>query len=179
MARVVIKRLNKLSGSAVKHNVYLDNQYIGILKNGGVLPFEAAAGVHTIHFETASGPLVKKEDVDFRLSVNTDDELIEIKASFNLRGEYVVEYADGKYHTANYDANAESGGIKCPACGSTDLTTITESHTTGRDFNSSDACCGYLLCGPLGLLMGVDKKGKQQHTDAFWICKNCGNKFKM
>lgn len=48
MARVVIKRLNKLSGSAVKHNVYLDNQYIGILKNGGVLPFEAAAGVHTI-----------------------------------------------------------------------------------------------------------------------------------
>ena len=177
MARVVIKRLNKLSGSAVKHNVYLDNQYIGILKNGGVLPFEAAAGVHTIHFETASGPLVKKEDVDFRLSVNTDDELIEIKASFNLRGEYVVEYADGKYHTANYDANAESGGIKCPACGSTDLTTITESHTTGRDFNSSDACCGYLLCGPLGLLMRV--KGKQQHTDAFWVCKNCGNKFKM
>ena len=62
MARVVIKRLNKLSGSAVKHNVYLDNQYIGILKNGGVLPFEAAAGVHTIHFETASGPLVKKEN---------------------------------------------------------------------------------------------------------------------
>lgn len=75
----------------------------------------------------------------------------------------------------------KQGGVelKCPKCGNTDLTTLSEIKTTGKDFNASDACCGYLLCGPLGLLMGVDKKGKQQHTESFWVCKKCGHKFKM
>lgn len=178
MAKVIIKRKNQLSGSAVKHDVYLDDKCIGILKNGGVIGSEVSVGSHTLFFKSRLKVNKKNAETEFHLVINEENELVEVEGRFNASGEYVAEYADKKIHLPDYNFR-DGKGIRCPLCGSTDLTTITETFTEGKDFNSSNAFCGYLLCGPLGLLLGADKKGKQQHTNSFWVCKNCGNKFKM
>lgn len=178
MAKIIIKRTKLFAGSAVKHDVYLDNEFLGLLKNGGVLNFDVPVGIHTLYFRTHGSSIMNK-DAEFNLTVNDNDELIEISTEISFSGEYVVKYADDLPHVAKHIVIEKNGGLKCPACGSDDLTTISETYTVGKDFNRSNACCGYFLCGPLGLLLGVDKKGKQQHTNNFWVCKNCGNKFRM
>lgn len=128
-------------------------------------------------------------------------------ATMNSKGEYRVEYADNKPHIPMY-ASSESiqdtpnsnaitsiepstttapiktksvttpPTLRCSRCGSTDLVPITETSTHGKNFKAGDACCGYLLCGPLGLLCGATGKGKQSTSTTYWLCKNCGNKFK-
>lgn len=173
MAKVIIKRENLIAGCAVKHDVYLSNKFLGTLKNGGVLNFNVSVGSYTLYF--ISRYKFNKENINtkFYFVVNDEQEVVEILTKFNLSGKYVAEYADNLPHVV------DNKGFHCPACGSSDLTTISETYTTGEDFNSLDACCGYLLCGPIGLLCGVDGKGKQQRTENYWVCKNCGNKFKM
>ncbi|NLZ45896.1 MAG: hypothetical protein GX896_04305 [Clostridiales bacterium] len=70
-------------------------------------------------------------------------------------------------------------GKRCPSCGGYNCLPMTDSKTTGSDFSAGSGCCGYLLFGPIGLLCGLcggDKKTVSKH---FWVCPNCGNKFKM
>ena len=85
-----------------------------------------------------------------------------------------------KKHQASYEpvVNNVSNGFCCHKCGSNNIVPITEVETKGRDFKADDACCGFLLCGPIGLLCGALGKGKQTISTTYWICKNCGNKFK-
>lgn len=64
--------------------------------------------------------------------------------------------------------------MKCPNCGSENVNLI--SNTTTRGFKGSDACCGYILMGPLGILCGSLGSGKKS-TNEFWVCNNCGSKF--
>lgn len=128
-------------------------------------------------------------------------------ATMNSKGEYRVEYADNKPHIPMYPAADENTPnttqhtaasqvenptatpidkkpvtqtttLRCSRCGGHDLTPITETTTTGKNFKAGDACCGYLLCGPLGLLCGATGKGKQTTSTTYWLCRNCGNKFK-
>ena len=66
----------------------------------------------------------------------------------------------------------------CPKCGSEDVTVLTETNTQGKDFSAGKGICGALLAGPIGILCGFCGKGKQTTTETFWICKNCGNKWK-
>ena len=61
--------------------------------------------------------------------------------------------------------------IKCPQCGSANIHFITSQG--GQRFDKSDACCGYLLCGPLGLLCGI----KDQDTKTVRKCMNCNHEF--
>ena len=117
-----------------------------------------------------------------------------------MSGEYEVEYADNKPHiptgvivsnaqAPNIDvSNDKAGnanivsqpkGIHCPRCGSYDIMPVSEVSTKGKDFDAGNACCGYLLCGPLGLLFGATGKGKQTTTTTYWMCKGCGNKFQL
>lgn len=122
-----------------------------------------------------------------------------------MSGEYEVEYADNRPHIpvgvngvaksivteplqneVTTDNNMENSSVvkkttnlHCPRCGSYDITPVSEVSTKGKDFNAGDACCGYMLCGPLGLLCGATGKGKQITTTTYWVCKCCGNKFKV
>lgn len=64
--------------------------------------------------------------------------------------------------------------MKCPSCGSENVNLI--SNTTNRGFRGSDACCGYMLMGPLGILCGSFGSGKKK-TNEFWVCNNCGSRF--
>ena len=62
--------------------------------------------------------------------------------------------------------------VTCPNCGSAQVEFVT--YQASSNFDASDACCGYLLCGPIGLLFGAKKK-----TEARTVrkCKNCGYEF--
>ena len=48
-------------------------------------------------------------------------------------------------------------------------------NTSGGGFSFSDACCGSIILGPLGVLCGAC--GSDMKTEEFWICQDCGNKF--
>lgn len=61
--------------------------------------------------------------------------------------------------------------VRCPRCGSTNIHFITSQG--GQRIDKQDACCGYLLCGPLGLLCGV----KDQDTSTVRKCMNCNHEF--
>lgn len=75
-----------------------------------------------------------------------------------------------------------SSTLRCPNCNSSDLVPITETTTnvSGRMFGFEDACCGWILLGPLGLLCGLCGSGVESHTETetYWVCKSCGNKFR-
>ena len=45
--------------------------------------------------------------------------------------------------------------MKCPNCGSTNISSITDTHTHTKGFDGGDACCGYLLFGWPGILCGL------------------------
>lgn len=176
MAKIIIKRIGQISGSAVGYDAYLNNKLLGILRNGGILNFNADIGSHTLHFISRSK--LNRKNSSFTVTVNNEKEVIEIITKIDYNGNLIVNYADNLPHVPNFNF-ADNKGIRCPSCVSNNLSTISETFTEGKDFNSSNACCGYLLCGPLGLLLGVDKKGKQQHTVNYWVCKKCGNKFRI
>ena len=176
MAKVIIKRRSNISALRLNHDVFLNNNYLGILKNGGVLHFEADVGSYMLYFKSRSK--IGQKNADFFLVINNKTEVVELETFFDYSGKYVIKYADNLPHLPNYDFG-DGGGLRCPNCGNTDLTTVSETATSGKDFKTSDACCGYLLCGPIGLLLGTAGKGKQQYTNSFWVCKKCGNKFKM
>lgn len=70
------------------------------------------------------------------------------------------------------NARANDDIIRCPNCGSSQVEFVT--YQASSNFNAENACCGYLLCGPLGILLGAEKK-----TEARTVrkCKNCGHEF--
>lgn len=66
----------------------------------------------------------------------------------------------------------------CPKCGENNSQIINEVATSGKDFSASKGCCGAILMGPIGILCGACGKGKQTYNNQYWICNNCGNKWK-
>lgn len=58
--------------------------------------------------------------------------------------------------------------MNCPRCGSVDLQVISDVQGKGASFWK------LCLCGFLGLC-GTGKT----NTTHYWVCKRCGNKFKM
>lgn len=68
--------------------------------------------------------------------------------------------------------------LRCPICGGTNCTPIVETSTSGKDFSAGKGCCGFALLGPIGILCGACGKGKQTTSTAYWMCLNCGNKFR-
>lgn len=69
--------------------------------------------------------------------------------------------------------------MRCPKCGNEQCQIITETHTSGKDFSVSQGCCGAILLGPIGILCGACGKGKQIKNVSYWVCSQCGNKFKV
>jgi len=67
----------------------------------------------------------------------------------------------------------------CPKCGCDNCQVINEMSTTGKDFSASKGCCGAILLGPIGVLCGMCGEGKKIKNKHFWICNNCGNKWRI
>lgn len=68
--------------------------------------------------------------------------------------------------------------MKCPKCGSNDCQILQEVNTEGQDFSVKKAiCCG--IFDPFLILCGFCGKGKQTKTSHYWLCNNCGRKWKI
>jgi hypothetical protein len=67
---------------------------------------------------------------------------------------------------SNTNQPQQNNVILCPKCGSNNI------FISKRGFNASDACCGALLVGPLGLLCGQSGANTIEKT-----CLNCNKKF--
>ena len=187
-AKIIIERKSKMNGSLQSHDVFLYNTYIGELKNGETIEIPVDIGTYTLVFKSKMKKLGK--DATFSVVVNEPAEKVKLKAEFVASGNFVVSYADNTPHFSNVrnnnnaltanntTADEQPSGILCCRCGSSNLFPVSETTTKGKDFNVGDALCGAILLGPLGLLCGATGKGKQTTTTTYWLCKNCGNKFK-
>lgn len=195
MAKIIIQRKSGVYGSVYKFDVYLVNKYIGQLNNGETIETTADVGKHTLFFKNKF-KIGKNTDKTFDVVVNDEKEVVELSAKFNLKGEFVIDYSDGAPHIPTFnDSNcnnnhAESqsvanppaqtnNNLKCPKCGGHNLSPISETHTRGKNFSICNALCGSAVClGPIGMLCGFAGKGKQLSTVTYWLCSDCGNKFK-
>ena len=68
--------------------------------------------------------------------------------------------------------------MRCNRCGSENCQVINETKTTGSDYSASKGCCGWILFGPLGLLCGL-LNSKKTTNQSYWVCNNCGNKWRV
>lgn len=69
--------------------------------------------------------------------------------------------------------------MQCPKCGNTyNMQTITETVTKGKDYSVGKGFCGYIFLGPIGVLCGACGKGKKTKSTTYWLCPECGHKFK-
>lgn len=66
--------------------------------------------------------------------------------------------------------------VKCPKCGSVNCSISSETKTTGKDYSVAGGLLGELIFGPSGFVCGMSNS-RTMDVQAFWICKNCGNKF--
>ena len=80
-----------------------------------------------------------------------------------------VRYAD---KINSYDGFEK---IKCPKCGSDNITLVSDTQKKG--FSTGNACCGWFLFGPIGVLCGSMGSNKTTTTE-YWVCGGCGNHFK-
>ena len=74
---------------------------------------------------------------------------------------------------------ANESRMKCPKCGSISCVSMMESHTSGSDFSAGKGCCGFALLGPIGLLCGACGEGRTTTNEMYWVCQDCGKKFKQ
>ena len=202
MATIIIKRKSSFVGSVQNHNVYILNTFIGELKNGQSISTPVDIGTHYLSFNSTMKKFGK--NATFNVIINDPNEVVELITYFDMNGNYVVKYNDNRPHipTGNHTTNNQSPfnedpkhqapsnqnakveninttqtGLKCPRCYSSDIMPVSEVSTKGKNFRAGDACCGYMICGPLGLLFGATGKGKQTITTTYWMCRGCGNKF--
>ena len=54
--------------------------------------------------------------------------------------------------------------MKCPNCGSENCQYVATTETHGKSFSVSNACCGSILLGPIGVLCGACGTGVQSKT---------------
>ena len=65
--------------------------------------------------------------------------------------------------------------MKCPKCGS-ENTQYVAVHHSGSSGSFTDACCGMMIFGPIGILCGLCG-ASLGFTDDYWVCHSCGKKF--
>jgi len=71
---------------------------------------------------------------------------------------------------------ASSGIHDCIKCGSANVTPFNSANTKSG-FSFLEACCGFILLGPLGVLCGMNSKIKTSNQ-THWMCQVCGNQFR-
>ena len=69
--------------------------------------------------------------------------------------------------------------MKCPKCGHTNCHHVSNTITSSKGYGVGQGCCGAILFGPIGLLCGACNMGKTTtDVNEYWICNDCGAKFK-
>lgn len=69
--------------------------------------------------------------------------------------------------------------MRCPRCGNNRCRIITETERHVGDYGILKGCCGYKIFGPIGLLCGLCGMEASTKTKNYWVCEDCGKKFKV
>lgn len=67
--------------------------------------------------------------------------------------------------------------MRCPRCGSNNISSIINTNRYSKGFSGGNACCGYLLFGWPGILCGLCNTGDKTTTNTTNICNDCGHRF--
>lgn len=131
---------------------------------------------------------IKKLTVDYitmlyegKDSVVIDEENEELEEDYDLEDIWCITFANDlqiKRVRNVKQSTKEDSDMQCPKCGNTNLQIITETETKGKDFSVTKGCCGAVLFGWIGILCGACGKGKRTYSTSYWICPNCGYRFK-
>lgn len=71
-------------------------------------------------------------------------------------------------------------GKVCPRCGCNNCQIIAETESKTKGYGFCKGLCGFLIFDFWGLLCGLCGMGKSKSkTRSYWVCPNCGNKFKV
>ena len=120
MAKIIIQRKSFAGGAMCTFDVYLMNQYVGELKNGGTLQFDANVGTHLLEFK-AKLRINKMADTSFSVVVNDPNEVVMLNAGFKMSGKFSVEYADGQQRIPTYTmsfSNSQAPAVPSTPSGS-------------------------------------------------------------
>lgn len=112
----------------------------------------------------------------------TDDDVENLKRYKTLLENGIIsqdEYDKVKNQTLNIFIQDKKIAMKCPDCGSENCQIINEVATAGKDYDAKEGCCGYICFGPIGLLCGACGKGKKTTNTNYWVCNNCGKKWRV
>lgn len=77
-----------------------------------------------------------------------------------------------KKQVTNREERNNNDMVRCPNCSSSNIFFVTRETNSGYD--GSNACCGAILFGPLGLLCGLTGK---KESETIRKCGNCGKEF--
>lgn len=196
--QIRILRKKQFCGSGSTCKIEIDGALIGQVKSGAEFAFELNEGVHRFRFidsfdrvlRTGTLTVNGEQDILINIQYNISTGKLDVfsgavvcdtETKANLSGALnAMSNQPQAVATTNDEvvSTTQATGIHCPRCGSHDMVPVSEVSTQGKDFNAGDACCGWMLCGPIGLLCGARGKGKQTITTTYWMCKGCGNKFK-
>jgi ribosomal protein S27E len=107
------------------------------------------------------------QDLSHQMAEKTDQELIAMFASPSDWTAEALAAARAELRSRNFDTtHIEDTPIRCPKCGSTQLT------ANKKGFGLGKAAAGGILLGPVGLLGGLIGAGQITIT-----CLKCGHTF--
>lgn len=100
-SKIIITREKKSIGSIQNHEIYLNGNYIGLLKNGGILEIPVEHGTHRIEFKSSMKSLGQSSNVT--VYVSEENPVANVYVKFEMNGNF--EIAGAKKGT-NTDANS-------------------------------------------------------------------------
>ena len=127
-------------------------------------------------------PAVIEKETFIEKKELTDEDVETLRKYKNLFDEGIItveEYEKIKNQTLNVVVKEKKSGMKCPHCGGENCKIVNEVSSNGKDYDASNGCCGYICFGPIGLLCGACGEGKQIETVNYWICEDCGKKWRV
>lgn len=90
---------------------------------------------------------------------------------------YDVQHSGGTVNATDFYSHTND--TICPKCGANECyAQQIQSTEINTKSGFSEACCGAMIFGPIGLLCGFCGKSTsiKQSSETWWFCKKCGNK---
>lgn len=162
MAKIIIERKKSMFGVMVDFDVYLMNNYVGKLKSGTTIEIPVGIGKHKLCFN-ANFNVGKNRDTFFEAVVNGENEIVVLRAKFDMNGKFVVFYADNAPHIPTF----ETTECRCnPIFEPNENTTrkfeskyrakckrTVTCRTCGAEISPNAQCCPHCGEKPLGVLL--------------------------
>lgn len=153
--RIIIKRKGQISGSAVRHKIYLDGIIVGKLQSGGKLAIDIAPGNHSI---LVTGIWKQRATLNFFVSsqqINTYivDELDLIKS--NIKLSIIKDEAKDSLHSTSCDT-----ATKDPPVMLSNVKIDTQNYSTSSPIRVKDR-------DPMEIIRIMERRFEEQYQFAY------------